>query len=323
MTKNASLALAAKNKHDEFYTDMSDIIREVEEYVANDPDIFRNKSVLLPCDDPQVSHFTRYFIKNFKRLGLKLLVSTCYNPDGRGKFFMKSDDSDIDLAAIPYTFLEGDGSFLSQEVTEIRDNVDFVITNPPFSLFREFVQWCEEGSVKYSVIGTINAVTYKDIFRLIQSNKLRLGATSSTTNMAFRVPNKPEYVDKKIVEKKGKGYVAKLGNILWFTTIEHNKYPKPMFLDTLASNKKFNSRIRNNDKAFKVYDNYDALEVPSTLAIPSDYDGEMGVPISFITSYCPEQFTLLGHGKPSLDGKFTYERLFIRHKNSFEGNVHI
>lgn len=311
MAKNTSLNAANKNKHDEFYTDISGIAREMEEYFMHNPDVFRGKSVLLPCDDPEKSNFTRYFVKNFKRLGLKHLISTSYNANGRGKFFMKRDDTDIDIDNIPYTLLEGDGDFRSQEVTEIRDNVDFVITNPPFSLLREFIHWCEEGGVKFSAVGPIIGAGYQQVLRLLIRDKIWRGATYY--NMTYTVPDRPEYTSKNTVKRVGDKYRMKL-DTLWYTNIPHGKNPKPLILDTMASNSRFNTSARKSTRAYKQYDDYAAIEVPATDAIPSDYDGVMGVPVSFMLQYNPEQFDILSVCDPKIDGEGIFKRLLIQRK---------
>ena len=235
---NVSLSAAKSAKNDEFYTQYYDIEREINAYLEFDPDVFRGKTVLLPCDDPEWSNFTLYFAQHFQTLGLKKLISTSYAPESkkyktvwqpslfeqdapqfdpaktsiRGKIFELDHDIDgdgrIDFHDLQWRYLEGDGDFRSAEVTRLRDEADIIVTNPPFSLFREFLAWIVEADKKFLMIGNANAVTYKEVFPLIKDNKMWLGATGYSTDMVFGVPEGATVAeaDKKKAEKLG--YVA-------------------------------------------------------------------------------------------------------------------
>ena len=325
---NTNLKEAKAAKNDEFYTQFRDIEIEMNAYLEYDPDVFRGKTVLLPCDDPEWSNFTRYFAAKFDELGLKKLISTSYAPDSKkyktpyqpslfeqeapqfdpskaqvkGKIFIlerdKSGDGRINIDDLEWKYMDGDGDFRSKEVTELRNEADFIITNPPFSLFREFLAWIVEAGKKFAVIGNMNAITYKEVFPLIKDNKVWLGATGNGNDMVFGVPDGAK-VDVKDKAKAARlGYVGnytRLGNSCWFTSIEHGRRHEPLPLMSMADNLRFSKHKELKGKAaYDRYDNYDAIEVPFTDAIPSDYDGVMGVPISFLIKYCPEQFEILG-----------------------------
>ena len=325
---NTNLKEAKAAKNDEFYTHFHDIEIEMNAYLEYDPDVFRGKTVLLPCDDPEWSNFTRYFAAKFDELGLKKLISTSYAPDSKkykipyqpslfeqeapqfdpskaqvkGKIFIlerdKSGDGRINIDDLEWKYMDGDGDFRSKEVTELRNEADFIITNPPFSLFREFLAWIVEAGKKFAVIGNMNAITYKEIFPLIKDNKVWLGATGNGNDMVFGVPDGAKVDEKDKAKAARLGYVGnytRLGNSCWFTSIEHGRRHEPLPLMSMADNLRFSKHKELKGKAaYDRYDNYDAIEVPFTDAIPSDYDGVMGVPISFLIKYCPEQFEILG-----------------------------
>lgn len=325
---NTNLKEAKAAKNDEFYTQFHDIEIEMNAYLEYDPDVFRGKIVLLPCDDPEWSNFTRYFAAKFDELGLKKLISTSYAPDSKkyktpyqpslfeqeapqfdpskaqvkGKIFIlerdKSGDGRINIDDLEWKYMEGDGDFRSKEVTELRNEADFIITNPPFSLFREFLAWIVEAGKKFAVIGNMNAITYKEVFPLIKDNKVWLGATGNGNDMVFGVPEGAKVDEKDRAKAARLGYVGnytRLGNSCWFTSIEHGRRHEPLSLMSMADNLRFSKHKELKGKAaYDRYDNYDAIEVPFTDAIPSDYDGVMGVPISFLIKYCPEQFEILG-----------------------------
>lgn len=325
---NSNLKEAKAAKNDEFYTQFHDIEIEMNAYLEYDPDVFRGKTVLLPCDDPEWSNFTRYFAAKFDELGLKKLISTSYAPESKkyktpyqpslfeqdapqfdrtktsikGKIFVleqdKSGDGRINIDDLEWEYLDGDGDFRSKEVTRLRDEADFIITNPPFSLFREFLAWIMDGGKRFAIIGNMNAITYKEVFPLIKSNQIWLGATGNGTDMVFGVPEGAKVDDKDRQKAARLGYVGnytRLGNSCWFTSLEHGRRHEPLSLMTMADNLRFSRHKEIRGKAaFDHYDNYDAIEVPFTDAIPSDYDGVMGVPISFLIKYCPEQFEILG-----------------------------
>ena len=320
---NTNLIHAKRQKNDEFYTQLRDIEKEMQAYLDYDPDVFRDKTVLLPCDDPTWSNFTKYFALNFEQLGLKKLISTSYSPcGGHGKVFTLGGENELQWA-----YLTGDGDFRSAEVTALRDEADIVITNPPFSLFREFVVWLTEGGVLFSVIGSMNAITYKEVFPLIKDNKLWLGRGKDKggNSMWFEVPEDYPQNKHERVEDDGTRIIPVSSK--WFTNIEHGRRHEPLKLMTQAENEKYNKRIISNPNSYKKYDNYDAIEVPSTSGIPSDYTGVTGVPISFLDKHCPEQFEIVKfrHGDDGKDLRYTdksgsektpYFRVLIRHINS-------
>jgi len=324
---NNILSNAKTAKNDEFYTQFNDIQKEINAYLDFDPNLFRGKTVLLPCDDPEWSNFTKYFAQNFKRFGLRKLISTSYATDSKkykadyqpslfevnspqyeyskttkyGKIFILTHDSTndgkIDINDIEWNYLEGDGDFKSEEVKKLRDEADFIITNPPFSLFREFLNWIIEANKKFVIIGNMNAITYKEVFPLIKENKLWLGATGNGSDMVFGVPKGSE-VDQKDKEKAAKlGYVGdytRLGNSCWYTNIDHGRRHNPLSLMTMEDNIKYSRHKEIKGNSYQKYDNYDAIEIPFTDSIPSDYKGMMGVPISFLDKYDPEQFEIIG-----------------------------
>ena len=330
---NTNLIHAKRQKNDEFYTQLDDIQREMQAYLEYDPDVFRDKTILLPCDDPTWSNFTKYFAERFESLGLKKLISTSYAADGgHGKVFVLDDENELQ-----WEYLTGDGDFRSAEVTALRDEADIVITNPPFSLFREFMVWLNEGDVLFSVIGNKNAITYKDVFPLIKDNKMWVGNRSMSDGFLFSLPKSSQ--DEVLEGNPGSRYRVVDGEILgsapamWFTNIQHGRRNEPLKLMTQSDNEILNKRIINNPNSYKKYDNYDAIEVPATSGIPSDYVGVMGVPISFLDKYCPEQFEIIGcsdngavdeiiklshfkrHNEPYVESKKVYKRIFIRHIN--------
>lgn len=358
--RNLNAAKAAKN--DEFYTQYPDIEREMNAYLDYDENVFRDKVVLCPCDDPEWSNFTRYFAQNFARLGLKKLISTSYaiksknlnlawNPtlfetqsekydvsksDTHGKIFVldRSTPGPIDLNALKWDYLEGDGDFRSDEVKRLRDEADVIVTNGPFSLFREFLNWIMEEEKRFAVIGNQNSITYKEVFPLIKENNIWLGATGFTNDMVFRVPEGVEInpQDKAKAARLGyEGNYTRLGNSCWFTNIEHGRRHQPLMLMTMKDNIKYSKHKEIKGIGYQKYDNYDAIEVPFTDAIPSDYEGVMGVPITFLDKYCPEQFEIVGatesegtgfsqglwkpdskKAQAMVDGQLKYKRIFIK-----------
>lgn len=325
---NKNLAQAKNAKNDEFYTQYEDIQKEVNAYLEYNPDVFRDKTVLLPCDDPEWSNFTKFFAQNFERFGLKKLISTSYAPDSkklkygiqdspslfeeespqydidktkvRGKIFVVdkdiNGDNHIDFNDLEWAYLKGDGDFNSDEVKELRDEADIIVTNPPFSLFREFISWIMEADKQFLIIGNINAITYKEVFPLIKENMIWLGATNFNTGMYFRVPEDFEYASTYKFEKELNGEkVNRVPGVCWFTNIDHGRRHQPLQLMTMADNLKHSKHkeIKGRSEYIR-YENYDAIEVPYTDAIPSDYNGVMGVPKTFIDKYCPEQFEIIG-----------------------------
>ena len=324
--KNSNLSKAKTAKNDEFYTQYHDIEKEMQAYLDFNPDVFKDKTILLPCDDPEWSNFTKYFAQNFQRLGLKKLISTSFaatsKPAGfayqpslfeqsderfdpelspkQGKIFTlthdKSDDGKINIDDLEWKYLKGDGDFRSDEVKKLRDQADIIITNPPFSLFREFLAWIVEADKQFTIIGNMNAITYKESFSLIRDNKLWLGATNFNKGMYFRVPDNFVYASTYKFEREQDGQKVNLvPGVCWFTNIEHGRRHEPLLLMTMADNLKFNKKIMET-YAYQQYENYNAIEIPFADAIPNDYLGEMGVPISFLDKYNPDQFEIIGLG---------------------------
>ena len=340
---NTSLGTAKAAKNDEFYTQYSDIEAEMNAYVEYNSDVFRGKTILLPCDDPEWSNFTKYFASNFERFGLKKLISTSYakgaankqltlfeersplydakKHDTHGKLFVLTYDTDgsgnIDMDDIEFSgYLDGDGDFRSAEVCKLRDEADIIITNPPFSLFREFLSWILDGKKQFVILGNMNAITYKEVFPFLKDNKIWLGYKSLNNDMYFNVTD--EYKQWLLLNKKeGSAYkiingivMGRLASACWFTNIDHGKRHEMLQLDTMKHNLKFNKKLRKKFEneygklEYPRYDNYDAIEVPFTECIPSDYDDVMGVPITFLDKYNPEQFKILditkaGAGNPA------------------------
>ncbi|MEM6853771.1 MAG: adenine-specific methyltransferase EcoRI family protein, partial [Planctomycetota bacterium] len=354
-----------------------DIQKEVEAYLEYDPDTFRAKHVYCNCDDPYESNFFKYFAANFNRLGLKRLTTTSYDGSpiaGQQALFPEFDQQDAPGRKKPHaaafavsidqvtdlngdgatdiqdvrlfleqneasrTPLKGHGDFRSDECVELLNQADIVVTNPPFSLFREFVAQLVEHDKKFLVIGNQNAITYKEIFPLIKDNRLWLGVTNGGTKW-FEV--RDDYDIKTESRKKienGKKYFS-MGSIMWFTNLDHGRRHQELPLMTMAENLKFGRSLKGKD-SYDRYDNYDAIEVPKYKNIPSDFDGAMGVPITFLDKYNPEQFEILGsfnageHGEelgavktetvtrgktimwngPVVDKTPLYKRVIIRHR---------
>ena len=324
MAKNSNLSEAKKAKADEFYTQWADIEREMNAYLEYDPEVFRGKVLLLPCDDPEWSNFTKYFALHFADLGIKKLISTSYAPKSnagalfytptlfetedpaydegksmeRGRVFTLtsadvSGDGRIDIDDLKWRYLEGNGDFRSDEVTALRDEADLVITNPPFSLSREFVTWLLEGGVKFSIIGNSSAPTTKDIFPLVMGNKLWLGRGFAKGNAYFRVPDaaRTEYADGVYDSET---QMVHFRNVSWFTNIEHGQRHEPLELMTMADNIKHSKHKDVQGVGYQRYDNCDAIDVPHTNSIPADHDGVMGVPVSYLHRHNPDQFEIVG-----------------------------
>jgi hypothetical protein len=319
---NSILSNAKRARNDEFYTQYSDIQKEMDAYLALNSDVFKNKTILLPCDDPEWSNFTKYFAQNFEYLGLKKLISTSYAPSARsflkeptlfesgsdlfdedktivnGKIFTlhrdMSGDKKINVNDLEWEYLEGDGDFKSKEVERLRDEADVIITNPPFSLFREFLSWIVRDDKKFVILGNMNAITYKDVFPLIKENKLWLGQSIHSGDREFRVPDSyPLESSGWRIDEVGNRFIRVKG-VRWFTNIDHGRRHQPLPLMTMDENIGHSKHREVKGVGYTKYDNYDAIEVPFTNAIPSDYDGVMGVPISFLDKYSPEQFEILG-----------------------------
>lgn len=363
---NSNLTSAKKAKNDEFYTQFRFIQNEMNAYTDEDPHVFEGKTVLLPCDDPEWSNFTKYFAQNFTKLGLKKLISTSYAPargnapvDGQlslfdeqgdpqydatktkthGKIYTLTRDTNgdnrINIDDLEWCYLAGNGDFRSDEVRALRDEADVIITNPPFSLFREFLEWIDPKEKKFVIVGSMNAISYKEVFRFIKDDQLWLGATANSTDMVFAVPAGTPIRQSDRDKAKRMGYdgnYTRLGNACWFTNIDHGIRHTKMTLMTQEQNIGFSKHKEVKGTGYRKYDEYDAIEVPVVKAIPSDYDGVMGVPITFLDKYSPEQFEVLGldryvsdnpnPGKRfTLDGKETYARILIKHRRQGDGNT--
>ncbi len=320
---NTNLANAKTAKNDEFYTQYPDIQKEINAYLDYNPNVFRGKTVLLPCDDPEWSNFTKFFAQNFESFGLKKLISTSYAVESKqikdwqptlfetdspyydadksrtnGKIFVLDEDINNDgrfnINDLHWSYLEGDGDFRSDEVKALRDEADVIITNPPFSLFREFMAWIMEAGKQFSVIGNKNGISYKEIFPLIKENKIWLGPSITSGDREFMVPK--EYVTRSPslrIDEQGNKFIRVPG-VHWFTNIDHGLRHEPLPLMTMEDNILYSKHKEIKGKGYTHYENYDAIEVPYSDAIPSDYDGIMGVPLTFLDKYCPEQFEIIG-----------------------------
>ena len=350
---NTNLHRAAKVKNDEFYTQYNDIEKEVAAYIEYDSDVFKGKTILLPCDDPEWSNFTKFFAQNFKKFGLKKLISTSYAADSKnynsgyqptlfetsdpqydknkttkhGKIFIltrdKTGDGKINVDDLEWQYLEGDGDFRSEEIKKLREEADIIVTNPPFSLFREFLAWIVGAKKQFLIIGNMNVITYKEVFPLIKDNKMWLGKGFHAGNAYFSTPFAKEYAEGVYNPETG---LVKFRNCCWFTNLDHGRRHQYLSLMTMADNLKYSKHKEIKGKKFyDNYDNYDAIEVPFTDAIPSDYDSVMGVPVSFLDKYNPEQFEIIGidryvednpnYGKRfMINGKEIYARILVKNK---------
>lgn len=362
---NINLASAKKSKNDEFYTQYMDIQKEIESYLEYNTDTFRGKVVYCNCDDPYESNFFSYFVLNFKKLGLKQLITTSYKPspvantqlplfgddktlpksngrpkinanrfiindvhdmDGDGQFNLK--DVALQLKTNQYnewTPLEGDGDFRSEECISLLTQADIVVTNPPFSLFREYVKQLVDYDKSFVIIGTMNAITYKEIFPLIKDNRLWLGATGNGSDMVFEVPNGSEIAEGDRQKAARLGYVGnytRLGNSCWYTNLDHGRRHQPLPLMTKSENLKFSKHKEvRGKKDYLKCDNYDAIEVPFVDSIPCDHDGVMGVPVSFLDKYNPDQFEIIGYEKSYHLKTVTYPKQVQIDKNGKESSV--
>lgn len=335
---NENLAQAKKVKNDEFYTQYSDIEKEMSAYLDFNPNVFRGKTILLPCDDPEWSNFTKYFAQNFDRFGLKELISTSYAMESKtyksnyqptlfeksnpqfdeiktslnGKIFTltsdRTGDQRVNVDDLEWHYLQCDGDFRSEEVKKLRDKSDIIITNPPFSMFREFLAWIMEADKQFSIIGNMNAITYKEVFPLIKANKVWLGNNYKVNGgaMFYEIPEDIANLDQvreiRTNEIGKKIYITRVQGVRWFTNLDHGRLHQPLPLMTMADNLKFSKHKQIKGKQYyDQYDNYDAIEVPYVDAIPSDYDGVMGVPISILDKYNPDQFEIVGNGQTMAD----------------------
>ena len=282
---NSNLHGAKKAKNDEFYTQLSDIEKECVHYRPH----FKDKVVFCNCNDALHSNFAKYFSLNFEFLGLKKLICTAYKVDGvHGKVCIYEGDKNgnrvPDIDEWECRMLEGDGGFASEECIEFLKEADIVVTNPPFSLFREYVALLMKYEKKFLIIGNMNAITYKEIFPLIKNNQLWAGCKGFSGGMDFNVDDSTYDASKeKQASKIVNGRIVKnIMGCIWFTNLDHDKRHQPIDLY-----KKYNA------EEYPKYDNYDAIEVSKVCEIPMDYDGVMGVPISFLDKYCPTQFEII------------------------------
>lgn len=329
---NQGLSNAKKAKQDEFYTQYVDIQKEVEAYLEFDPDTFRGKVVYCNCDDPFESNFFKYFAANFNKLGLKKLITTSYDgspiagaqltfgeyDEGNGKRPKPKaiaveieevkdvngdgatgiEDVKLFLKQNPHTRtrLAGGGDFRSADCVKLLMQADIVVTNPPFSLFKEYVAQLVEHGKKFLIIGNTNSITYLEIFPLIKKNKLWLGCTNFNVGMFFEVPDHWErfhHIDKETGRK-----IARVSTSCWYTNLDHGRRHEPLNLMTMADNLKFSRNLRGKP-TYDRYENYDAIEVSTYKEIPSDYEGVMGVPVTFLDKYNPDQFEILGNSDDS------------------------
>ncbi len=330
MALNSSLHSARRARQDEFYTQLGDIENELRHYKSH----FADKTVYCNCDDPTVSNFFHYFSHHFVHLGLKRLITTCYKNRNRDLFSQHDIEQAIKLeydgfrdgevvpklADIGVQMLEGDGDFRSVECVEILKRADIVVTNPPFSLFREYIAQLIEYKRKFIVIGPWNAVTYKEIFPLIQDNRVWLGYGFNAGNAYFGLPpDMRGYAAGVYDESTG---LVKFRNVTWFTNLDHRKRHDDLIL--------YQSYTPED---YPKYDNYDAIEITRIKDIPMDYEGVMGVPITFLDKHNPEQFEIVGttdrggdgmlenikrpharYDAPVVDGRGKYKRIFIRNR---------
>lgn len=315
MTKNNNLHTAKATKNDEFYTQFEDIENELKYY----KDYFKGKVVYCNCDgflNEEKSNFFVYFSLNYEFLGLKGLICTKYNPNGKGKKYEYYGDLNgnnyPDEEEVFTSELEGDGDFRSEECIEILKKCDIVCTNPPFSLFRQYVAQLFEYKKDFLIIGNVNAISYKEVFPLIKENKMWLGVSITSGDRKFVVPdNYPLNAAGCGIDENGKKYIRVKG-VRWFTNLDHKKRHEELLLY-----KKYNT------EEYPKYDNYDAIEVGKTKDIPMDYNGIMGVPITFLDKYCPTQFEIVGQmmttkvtefnfGYPYINGKKKFARLLIK-----------
>lgn len=322
MARNATNTLlqkAKKSKSDEFYTQLSDINSELQHYKEH----FKDKVIYCNCDDPRSSNFFKYFVHNFKELGLKKLITACYkeqtndlfNVKGNEKAFYyeyigdKSEKSILDSSN--FIYFKGDGDFRSQESIQLLKQADIVVTNPPFSLFREFVAQLVKYNKKFLIIGNINAITYKEIFQLIKENKIWLGINLGRGISGFIVPDHYElYGTEARIDEAGNRIVSP-NNCLWLTNLETPKRHEDIVLT---------KRYQGNEAEYPKYDNYDGINIDKTQDIPADYAGYMGVPITFLHKFNPDQFEIIRFRKGndnkdlSINGKCPYFRILIKNK---------
>ena len=323
MAKNASLGNARNNKEDEFYTQLPDIEKELSHYKEH----FRGKTILCNCDDPRISNFFRYFALKFNELELKRLITTCYKSQDVDLFSQNdcekavwldyygnpNDPTSTDFSTVEVKELKGDGDFRSPECIELLKQADVVVTNPPFSLFREYVDVLMKYEKKFLIIGSQNNITYKEIFKLFKENKIWLGYKAG--DMAFKVPEYYTPRETRYWEDETGQKWRSMGNICWYTNLDIAKRHEDIVLYKNYS-----------EEEFPKYDNYDGIEVSKVCDIPLDYYGIMGVPITFLDKYNPKQFEIIGldrytvpkeflvGGRVAVNGKPKYARILIKRK---------
>ena len=313
------LKAAKVAKKDEFYTQLSDIENELKHYKEH----FKGKVVLCNCDDPRISNFFHYFSYNFEELGLKKLITTCYKNQERDLFSQNNSEKAIwleyngdrngnrvpDVNEIGVRYFEKDGDFRSKECIELLQQADIVVTNPPFSLFREYVAQLFKYEKQFLIIGNVNAITYKEIFSLVKENKIWLGPSITSGDRKFNVPDDyPLKASGCGIDPDGRHFIRVKG-VRWFTNLNHSKRHEKLLLYKTY-----------NEEDYPKYDNYDAINVNKTADIPCDYDGVMGVPITFLDKYNPDQFEIVKFRKGdddkdlSVNGVCPYFRILIRKK---------
>ena len=320
-TLNRTLHIAKSSKKDEFYTQLSDIESELQHYNKH----FKNKVVFCNCDDPRISNFFTYFSYNFENLGLKKLITTCYKNQEKDLFGEEESEDAVfleyagdkngnkipDAEEIGVKPLKGDGDFRSKESIDLLKQADIVVTNPPFSLFREYVDQLVKYEKKFLIIGNINAITYKEIFKLIKENKAWLGINMGRGISGFIVPEHYElYGTETNIDSLGNRIISP-NNCLWLTNLDTFKRHEDIVLT---------KKYHGNEIEYPKYDNYNAINVNKTQDIPMDYEGFMGVPITFLHKYNPEQFELIKFRKGndekdlSINGKCPYFRILIKNR---------
>ena len=301
---NTLLHVAKKTKNDEFYTQLSDIERELKHYEQH----FRGKIVYCNCDDPSVSNFFNYFVTNFERLGIKKLITACYRETGKGFYFVYSGEKNNKKNTNQFN---GNGDFRSNESIKLLEQSNIVVTNPPFSLFREYIGQLVKYNKKFLVIGNINAITYKEIFKLIKENKAWLGININRGISGFIVPNHYELYGTEARIDNGNRIVSP-NNCLWLTNLDNFK--RHEYMDLTKS-------YIGSENEYHQYDNYKGINVNKTKDIPCDYQGAIGVPITFLHKYNPNQFEIIKFRKGddgrdlSINGKCPYFRILIRNKH--------
>jgi hypothetical protein len=318
-SSNNNLKEARKNKNDEFYTQRTDIEKELKYYKNH----FNGKTVFCNCDDPEWSNFWKFFYANFNLLGLKKLISTHYiepNQKEKEKAYkiecVSVTQKKGELSSTSFE-LKGNGDFRSQECIELLKEADIVVTNPPFSLFREYVAQLIKYDKQFCIIGNMNAITYKEIFKLIKENKIWLGHSIHSGDREFRVPDYyPLKASGNRIDENGNKYIRVKG-VRWFTNIDYKERHEDLILYR---------KYKNNEMDYHFYDDYEVINIDKTKDIPMDYEGLMGVPISFLDKYNPNQFEILGlddhrleypkwRGRgPDLNGKPIYRRIIIKHR---------